>query len=183
MIYISISQQKLYVLDDVGKVLYFIPVSTAAKGVGQKSGSYKTPLGIHFIAELYGHNDPVNTVFVARKKTGEIYSEDLAKRFPNRDWILTRIIRLAGLEPELNLGGEVDTYSRYIYLHGCPDSCDFSKPSSHGCVRLVNRDLVQLFEMVGVGELVFLEIDPYTQNIFDTLLLRAKNCCNYSESL
>ncbi|MEE3003327.1 MAG: L,D-transpeptidase [Pseudomonadota bacterium] len=183
MLYISINEQKLYILDSVGNINYSTQISTAYNGTGQQSGSYKTPLGLHFISELYGHNEPINTVFVARRKTGEIFNNDLLKSFPNRDWILTRIIRLSGLEPDFNLGGDVDTYSRYIYIHGCPDSTDFSNPGSHGCVRVKNADLINLFDMVAVGDIVFLENEVYNRNIFDSLLARKKNNCNYSESL
>jgi lipoprotein-anchoring transpeptidase ErfK/SrfK len=80
--------------------------------------------------------------------TGEIYSETLAQQYPERDWILTRIIWLQGMESGFNRGGQVDTLSRYIYIHGTPDSEPMGVPKSHGCIRMRNRDLIELFDQI-----------------------------------
>lgn len=134
-------------------------VSTAKNGTGQCYGSGCTPLGQHRIRLAIGRGCPENTVFVARRPTGEIYGSELATRFPERDWILTRILWLTGLEAGYNRGGQVDTLRRFIYIHGCPDTAPMGEPRSHGCVRMRNRDIVDLFERVENGTLV--EILPF----------------------
>lgn len=129
-------------------------VSTGAKGPGEASGSGCTPRGLHRIRLKIGSGCPAGTVFVARRPTGETYSEGLARARPERDWILTRILWLTGLEPGRNRGGSVDTLRRFIYIHGCPDSEPMGVPRSHGCVRMRNQDLIDLFDRTPVGALV-----------------------------
>jgi len=126
-------------------------ISSALNGTGQQSHSGKTPLGQHKIRLKIGHNCPPGTVFVGRRPTGEVYSAQLAADYPDRDWILTRIIWLTGCESGFNRGGEVDTLRRYIYIHGCPDSEPMGIALSHGCIRMRNRDLLALFEQVEVN--------------------------------
>ncbi len=127
------------------------PVATAKNGVGQINGSECTPIGRHRIRAKIGANNEPNTVFVGRRPTGEIYSPELGQQFPNRDWILTRILWLCGEEVGLNRGGSVDTMRRYIYIHGAPDSHPMQIPSSHGCIKMRNHDVIDLFERVKVG--------------------------------
>lgn len=133
------------------RVLYECLVSTAANGAGEVAGSECTPCGWHVIREKIGEGCAPNTVFVGREASGEIYSPALAECSPGRDWILTRILWLGGVEPGRNAGGEVDTAQRYIYLHGCPDGTLLGVPGSHGCIRLSNDDIVALFDRVSVG--------------------------------
>jgi L,D-transpeptidase YbiS len=148
---VEIAPQLLTLYQDERAVRRF-SVSTAAKGVGEINGSEKTPRGKHEIYAKVGENCPVNTVFKERKPTGEIYSPELAKQFPQgRDWILTRILWLSGLEAGKNRGGEVDTLQRCIYIHGCPDDARIDIPLSRGCVRMRNKDLLELFDLVEVG--------------------------------
>jgi L,D-transpeptidase YbiS len=130
------------------------PVSTALNGYGQQQGSGQTPLGRHRIRLKIGQDAPLNTVFRARRYTGEQYSPDLAAANPQRDWILTRILWLTGCEPGVNRGGQVDTLRRFIYIHGTPDSEPMGKPLSHGCIRMRNRDIIELFEQVENGTIV-----------------------------
>lgn len=132
-------------------------ISSAEKGVGCMTNSHQTPIGKHEIAECIGKDAPFNSVFVSRKPTGEIYDPYLAAQYPARDWILTRILWLRGLEPGINAGGDVDTYQRYIYIHGCPDECPMGRPMSHGCIRMHNEDVVDLFDRVTVGTPVNIE--------------------------
>jgi hypothetical protein len=132
------------------------PISSALNGAGQQSGSGCTPLGQHYIRAKIGQNLPVNTVFVARRPTGEIYSEQLAQQFPERDWILTRILWLSGRELGYNRLGKVDSMRRYIYIHGTPDSEPMGVPMSHGCIRMRNVDLVELFDMTPIGTQVLI---------------------------
>ena len=104
-----------------------------------------------------GDGAPLGTVFVGRRPTGEIYNPDLGRRHPGRDWILTRILWLCGLEPGRNRGGQVDTQRRYVYIHGCPDEHPMGIPSSHGCVKMRNRDVVTVFDWTPVGTRVLIE--------------------------
>jgi len=127
------------------------PVSTAANGPGEQHGSGCTPRGWHRVVARIGAGCVPNTVFIGRRPTGEVYSPTLAQSMPGRDWILTRILWLQGLEPGRNRGGEVDTLRRFIYIHGCPDSEPMGVPRSHGCIRMRNADLVALFDQVPAG--------------------------------
>lgn len=126
------------------------PVSTASNGPGEKKDSECTPRGRHIIAEKIGDGCEINTIFVGRRATGEIYRPGMRTQFPERDWIITRILWLKGTEPGFNLGGEVDSYNRYIYIHGTPDDVEIGKPGSRGCIRMRNNDMVELFEKVHV---------------------------------
>lgn len=145
---ISIAQQTLTLFDEGGQVVRCYPVSTASNGAGEERGSYCTPRGKHIIRAKIGAGQPENAVFVARRPSGEIYSPELGAAFPERDWILTRILWLSGCEPERNRLGRVDTMRRYIYIHGCPDTAVIGVPGSHGCIRMRNADLVELFDHV-----------------------------------
>lgn len=156
---ISINQQTLTLLDDSGELLAEFPVSTAANGVGCEKNSGCTPLGEHIIRAKIGEGAPENTVFVGRRPTGEICTPELMAEYPNRDWILTRILWLSGKEVGKNRLGNVDTMQRYIYIHGTPDSTDMSVVGSHGCVRMRNADLIALFNMVPVGTSVDIQND------------------------
>lgn len=127
------------------------PVSTGLKGVGEQQDSFRTPRGRHIIAEKIGDGCEPNTVFVGRRPTGEIYSPDMRQAGPDRDWILTRILWLEGMEEGRNRGGDVDSRNRYIYIHGSPDDVDMGKPGSRGCIRMRNRDVIDLFDQVDVG--------------------------------
>lgn len=147
-LHVSVARQLMTLFGDHGEVLREYAVSTAKAGVGEVSGSYQTPRGRHLIRAKIGAGQPENTVFVRRRPTGEIWDPALAEQFPNRDWILTRILWLSGCEPGCNRHGCVDTMRRYVYIHGSPDSAEMGVPGSHGCVRMRNADIVELFECV-----------------------------------
>ena len=151
---ISIPAQTLTLFDDNGGQVTRYAVSTAANGVGCVKNSGCTPLGAHIIRAKIGGGAAANTVFVGRRATGEIFTPDLKLQFPDRDWILTRILWLSGTEPGKNRLGNVDTMQRYIYIHGTPDATELGVPGSHGCVRMRNADLMALFEQVPVGTTV-----------------------------
>lgn len=151
-IIIDLQQQRIYL--PFYQKSYVI--STGKNGIGEQESSGKTPRGWHEIAEKIGQNQSINTVFIARQPTGEIYSAELAQQFPNRDWILSRILWLRGLEENFNLGQGCDTYSRYIYIHGTPDTEPMGIPMSHGCIRMRNNDLIELFDLVSENDLVFI---------------------------
>jgi lipoprotein-anchoring transpeptidase ErfK/SrfK len=150
-ILVSIPRQTLELVDSAGNRLGSWVVSTASRGVGEVSGSYCTPRGVHIVRAKIGGGLPENTVFVRRRPTGEIYSPELGVECPDRDWILTRILWLSGCEPGVNRLGNVDTMRRYIYIHGSPESTCMGAPGSHGCIRMRNADIIELFDRVPVG--------------------------------
>ena len=148
---ISIPDQQLVLRDERGNVLSSYAVSTALKGAGEQKNSYCTPRGRHVIRAKIGEGAPINSVFRGRRPTGEIWTPELGAQYPGRDWILTRILWLSGCEPGFNRLGNVDSMQRYIYIHGTPDSEPMGQPGSHGCVRMRNRDVIELFDLVPVG--------------------------------
>lgn len=152
---ISISEQLLSIVQDNVAVQSF-PVSTAKNGPGEQMGSECTPRGWHKIRARIGSEQPMNSVFIGRRATGEIYTPELGLLYPQRDWILTRILWLGGLEPGKNRYGRVDSAWRYIYIHGCPDQLMNGKPESHGCIRMSNWDVQDLFDQVKSGEMVYI---------------------------
>jgi predicted GNAT family N-acyltransferase len=159
---ISLPLQTLELFDARSNLLATYSVSTAKNGAGEQSGSYCTPRGRHIIRAKVGGKVgagetasnaarcAANTVFIRRRPTGEIWSPELAAQFPGRDWILTRILWLSGCEPGKNRLGTVDTMRRYIYIHGSPDTVAMGTPGSIGCVRMRNRDIIELFDRVPV---------------------------------
>ena len=149
-IIINIAKQRLQFYE-AGQCAMDVPVSTAKNGAGEIYGSECTPRGLHYVRAKIGAGCPVNTVFRGRRPTGEIYTPELRHQYPECDWILTRILWLCGLEKGRNRHGEVDTMRRYIYIHGCPDEDALGEPGSHGCVKMRNDDVVELFERVRPG--------------------------------
>ncbi|MCE1186819.1 L,D-transpeptidase family protein [Zoogloea sp.] len=148
---IDISTQSLRLLDEGGTCIRHYRVSTARKGPGEQQGSYCTPRGKHVIRAKIGAGQPLGMAFRGRRPTGEVWSPELAAAQPERDWILTRILWLSGKEPGFNRWGEVDTMRRYIYIHGTPDTEPMGIPLSIGCVRMRNRDMLELFDLVPAG--------------------------------
>ena len=145
---VSIARQALTLYADDGRVLREYSISTGKAGVGEKFGSFQTPRGRHRIRAKIGSGAPDNTIFVRRRPTGEMWSPEFGQLHPGRDWILTRILWLSGCEPGRNRLGDVDTMRRYIYIHGTPDSVAMGAPGSHGCIRMRNADIVELFDLV-----------------------------------
>ena len=141
MITINIAKQTL---SHQGKTYL---ISSAKNGVGEVEGSYCTPLGQFKIAEKIGKNLQVDSVLVGRKPTGEIFSQTLFEKHPDRDWILTRILWLDGMEAH-----NKNTKSRYIYIHGSPEQTPMGVPGSKGCIRMRNQDIVELFDKVQIAE-------------------------------
>ena len=147
LVRIDLDRQRL-ALHVRGEALRTYPVSTAANGPGEQEGSECTPRGIHVVRARIGAGAAPGTVFVGRRPTGERYTPALGAAYPDRDWILTRILWLSGTEPGRNRLGRVDTMRRYIYIHGCPDDVDITSPGSHGCIRMRNDDVIDLFDRV-----------------------------------
>lgn len=156
LLHISLADQQLYGFR-AGRLCIRLPVSTALNGPGERNGSGCTPRGRHVVRARIGEGLPEGAVLRGRRWTGEVWSAELHAQFPGRDWILTRILWLSGCEPGRNRLGVVDTFRRYIYLHGTPDSEPMGVPLSHGCIRLRNADLLTLFPHVPVGCTVQIE--------------------------
>lgn len=158
VIIVSIAKQRLYLLDDAVIVDEFV-ISTATNGAGCESGSEKTPLGVHRIAEKIGSNSPLYTRFVGRKRTGEYLPSLAQDEYSEVDAITSRIIWLEGLEDGLNKGENVDSFERYIYIHGTNEEWRLGYPASHGCIRMSNADVISLFDKVAVHSLVVIVED------------------------
>lgn len=159
---VSLAAQQLYLYQssDEGDILLCqFPVSTARNGAGEAEGSFCTPRGAHRIAQKIGADAPLFAVFKARVATGEIWTPQLDAEEPGRDWILSRILWLDGLEPGRNQGGDVDSHERHIYIHGTNEEDKIGTPVSHGCIRMRNADVVTLFDQVAVDTRVNIRED------------------------
>ena len=150
-IVIDIPSQTLSLIGGDGACIHRYQVSTARNGAGELSGSHCTPRGRHIVRARIGAGAPLGAAFRGRRPTGEVWTPELAATHPARDWILTRILWLSGTEPGRNRLGEVDSMRRYIYIHGTPDTEPMGVPLSIGCVRMRNRDVAELFDLVPAG--------------------------------
>ncbi len=151
---VDTSQQCLTVYQQGNLVASYI-ISTAKNGLGCDNGSYKTPLGFHKVEDIIGKDEPINMLFKARKATGEI-AQINDEIYLNQDSITSRILWLSGLEQGINLGDEVDTKQRYIYIHGTADEAHLGQAVSHGCIRMKNIDIIELLEWVNEQTVVYL---------------------------
>jgi len=147
---IDLCRQELRVIDRDQPTRRF-GVSTSRHGPGERAGSECTPRGTHVIRARIGQGLPAGACLVGRRYTGEVWTPELARAEPDRDWILSRVIWLSGCERGRNRLGTVDTMRRYIYIHGTPDSEPMNVPFSHGCIRMRNGDVIELFDMVAPG--------------------------------
>jgi hypothetical protein len=153
---VSVPEQKMIVLRD-GKPLTQFPVSTSKFGIGDRPGSYATPLGVFRIKEKIGHGLPHGTVFKSRQPTGEV----LPVNAPGRDPIVTRILWLEGLEDKNR-----NAYRRYIYIHGTPEERNIGRPVSYGCIRMKSKDVVELFETVGLNSKILITPNSLPPTLF-----------------
>ncbi len=151
IIQIHVPSQTLTLHDPHRRLLLRTLVATGKNGVGELNGSEQTPRGWHVIRAKIGASLAAGAVLVGRRPTGEVYTPAMRAEFPQRDWILTRILWLSGLEPGRNRLGQVDTMRRYIYIHGCPDEDAMGIPSSHGCIKMRNSEIIGLYERVPAG--------------------------------
>lgn len=154
-IYISIQQQMLYYIEAL-KVCEAFAISSAKQGVGCAENSFKTPIGLHTIAEKIGDQAPLNMVFKERQATGQlaIINSQTAK---TNDEITTRLLWLQGEQAGVNQGAGVDSYQRYIYIHGTSNEAAIGEPASMGCIRMLNKDVITLFARVELGCLVYIK--------------------------
>ncbi|SFH76400.1 L,D-transpeptidase catalytic domain [Pseudomonas guineae] len=146
-LHISLADQRLYGFAS-GQLTLRYNISTARNGAGERNGSGCTPRGLHQVRAKIGDGLPNAAVLRGRRWTGEVWSPELHAQFPSRDWVLSRILWLSGCESGRNRLGDVDTFRRYIYIHGTPDSEPMGVALSHGCVRMRNSDLLALFARV-----------------------------------
>ena len=153
---VSIARQTLRLTHSTGDSTEY-RISTAKNGPGEQKESFCTPRGQHIVRAKIGAGAPIGAVFRGRRPTGERYTPELGVAQPNRDWILTRILWLSGCEIGKNRLGQVDTMQRYIYIHGTPASEPMGQPASHGCIRMRNEDVVELFVQTPVGTPVLIE--------------------------
>ena len=153
---VDISDQTL-VLYEQGSETARYPVSTSSYGVGSQSGSNKTPLGAHYVKKKIGTGAKSGTIFKGRKNTGKLADIEHQPRATGDDYVTTRILWLSGLESGKNQGGDVDSYKRYIYIHGTHEEGLIGQPASHGCVRMYNRDVIELFDQVPESALVYIQ--------------------------
>ena len=163
-ILIDVARQTLQCLENEKLVSSYL-VSTARNGLGEQIGSECTPRGRHRLHSVIGLDAVPNSVFIGRIWTGEIYSQILADKNPDRDWILTRILQLDGLEPGINKAGDVDSLRRYIYIHGAPENTPMGVPGSHGCIRMRQSDIILLASWVDVDMLIEITIVDWSENV------------------
>ncbi len=150
VLYVSVRSQRMYhVLGRMMRAEYVI--STAAKGLGGQQDSYRTPTGLHYVRERHGDGLPPWAILQDRVHTGEIADSTQAAV---RDVITSRILWLSGMESGVNEGGRMDSYARWIYIHGTADEASLGQPSSHGCIRMRNRDVIELYDRIPLGTLV-----------------------------
>lgn len=150
VLYVSVKSQHLYHVRGRVMLKEYV-ISTSARGLGSEQDSFRTPTGLHYVRERIGHGLPPWSVLKDREPTGEIAdSADVGAG----DVITSRILWLSGMEAGLNEGGKVDSYQRWIYIHGTADEASLGTPSSHGCIRMRNADVIALYEQVPLGALV-----------------------------
>lgn len=150
------ARQELYVvMNDQVENIY--PISTSKNGLGSAKGGGRTPIGTHKIAEKIGEGLPFGTVFTDRLPTGSVVTREQLQGRELAGGMTSRILWLSGLEPGVNQGGEVDSHDRYIYIHGTKEEHAIGAPASYGCIRMVNDDVITLFNIVKEGTLVEIE--------------------------
>ena len=157
IIIVDISEQRLYLYSNNDLIQSF-PVSTSKYGEGQTENSFKTPLGLHEIKEKIGHKAPINTIFTARVNTNKRADVQIKQNDTEDDFVTSRIMWLDGLEDGINRGLGVDSYNRYIYIHGTHEEGLIGQKASHGCIRMFNNDVIELFDIVSEGTKVQIRV-------------------------
>ena len=157
IIIVDISEQRLYLYSN-NDLIQSYPVSTSKYGEGQTENSFKTPLGLHEIKEKIGHKAPINTIFTARVNTNKRADVQIEQNDTEDDFVTSRILWLDGLEDGINRGLGVDSYNRYIYIHGTHEEGLIGQKASHGCIRMFNNDVIELFDIVSEGTKVQIRV-------------------------
>ena len=155
VIYVSIKNQKLYHIQHDSIINEYI-ISSSVYGIGSTSGSNKTPIGLHRIREKYGERTPINGKMTGRVFHGYIATIYTDQRKSKTDDVTSRILRLEGLEKGKNKGQGIDSFKRYIYIHGTSEEGRLGKPASHGCIRMKNKEVIDLYKLVEVGTFVLI---------------------------
>ena len=154
-VYISIKYQQLFLIENDSTTKHF-PISTATNGMGTKTNSYKTPYGLHTIKNKIGDNVPYAGIFESRVYYGNKATILTDNQNSNKDYVTTRILWLQGEDYGINKGGKVDSYNRYIYIHGTPEEGLIGQPASHGCIRMKNKDVIELFKLLDLGTPIYI---------------------------
>ncbi|MDC3103853.1 L,D-transpeptidase [Flavobacteriales bacterium] len=155
ILFVNVKEQKIYHIFENTIVKEYL-VSTAKKGVGNQKNSNMTPHGLHYIKEKYGGKTPQNGRMIGRVFYGQIatiYSDSTSSK---TDDITSRILWLSGIEKDINKGGNVDSYNRYIYIHGTSEEGKIGTPASHGCIRMLNTDVIELYDKIKIGTKVLI---------------------------
>ena len=155
IIYVSIKKQTLYHIQHK-RIIREYTISTSSYGIGSRNGSNKTPIGLHSVKEKYGDKTPINGIMVSRVFYGNIatiYNDETKSK---TDDITSRILWLEGLEKGKNKGKGIDSFNRYIYIHGTSEEGRLGKPASHGCIRMKNKEVIDLYKLLEVGTLVLI---------------------------
>ena len=155
VLYVSIAEQKMYRIKE-HKIVKTYVISSSSYGVGSKTGSNKTPLGLHRIKEKFGENTPINGRMIGRVYYGKIATIYTDQKMSKTDDITSRIFWLEGLEKGANKGEGIDSYKRYIYIHGTSEEGRLGTPASHGCIRMKNKAVIELYDKIKIGTLVLI---------------------------
>ncbi len=149
LLYVSVHRQSMFHVRN-GKLLKEYPISTAQNGLGSEKNSFRTPTGLHRISEKFGDGVPAFGVLKDRRFSGQV-ADTLAAGHQDRDQITSRVLWLEGLEPGHNRGGQRDSHERFIYIHGTSNEAAIGRPVSRGCIRMRNKDVIELYDQVPVG--------------------------------
>ncbi|MDY7219144.1 L,D-transpeptidase [Denitrificimonas sp. JX-1] len=168
-LHVSIAEQRLYAFSEQ-QLQGIYTVSTALNGPGEKNGSGCTPRGRHYVRAKIGTDLPAMAVLRGRRWTGEIWTPELHQAYPERDWILSRILWLSGCELGRNRLGSTDTFRRYIYIHGTADEHLLGQACSHGCIRMANQDLIELYIQLGDACPVDISVDATQAQIMQAAI-------------
>ena len=155
VLFVNITEQKMYYIKEGGIVKTYV-ISSSNYGVGNKAGSNKTPIGLHKVKQKFGEETPINGKMIGRVFYGDIATIYTDNTKSKTDDVCSRILWLVGLEEGLNKGEGIDSYNRYIYIHGTSEEGRLGKPASHGCIRMKNKEVIELYEKVKIGTLVLI---------------------------
>ena len=155
VLFVNITEQKMYYIKEGGIVKTYV-ISSSSYGVGNKAGSNKTPIGLHKVKQKFGEETPINGKMIGRVFYGDIATIYTDNTKSKTDDVCSRILWLVGLEEGLNKGEGIDSYNRYIYIHGTSEEGRLGKPVSHGCIRMKNKEVIELYEKVKIGTLVLI---------------------------